>query len=56
MKELDGTMVPAPLDFSPDMLYTLSDEVSGRMLVFPNAIPLQTAAPRRRLFLIKQIP
>jgi hypothetical protein len=27
MKELDGTIVPAPLDFSPDTLYMLSTEV-----------------------------
>lgn len=26
MKELDGTIIPAPLDFSPDMLYTLSEK------------------------------
>jgi len=25
MKELDGTIVSAPLDFSPDMLYSMSD-------------------------------
>ncbi len=24
MKELDGTIIPAPLDFSPDMLYLMS--------------------------------
>jgi len=27
MKELDGTIVPAPLDFSPDMLYQMSEKV-----------------------------
>lgn len=27
MKELDGTIVPAPLDFSPDSLYMLSEKV-----------------------------
>jgi hypothetical protein len=26
MKELDGTIVPAPFDFSPDLLYMFSDE------------------------------
>lgn len=27
MKELDGTVVAAPLDFSPDMLYKMSEKV-----------------------------
>jgi hypothetical protein len=27
MKELDGTIVPAPLDFSPDTLYMMSEKV-----------------------------
>ncbi len=26
MKELDGTIVPAPLDFSPDTLYMMSEK------------------------------
>ncbi len=25
MRELDGTIMPAPLDFSPDMLYSMSE-------------------------------
>ena len=27
MKELDGTIIPAPLDFSPDTLYQMSEKV-----------------------------
>lgn len=27
VKELDGTIVPAPLDFSPDTLYMMSEKV-----------------------------
>ncbi len=27
MKELDGSIVPAPLDFSPDTLYMISEKV-----------------------------
>ena len=28
IKELDGSIVPGPLDFSPDVLYSLSERIS----------------------------